>query len=90
MSVTLSIVVPAFNEESRLGSSVKSILRYLEGNYPDSELIIVDDGSTDKTSQIAENACENFPHMETRVIRYERNRGKGFAVRTGLEPPPAC
>ncbi len=85
MSVTLSIVVPAFNEESRLGGSAKSILRYLEGNYPDSELIIVDDGSTDKTSQIAENACENFPQMETRVIRYEQNRGKGFAVRTGLE-----
>lgn len=85
MSVALSIVVPAYNEESRLGNSIGSILRYLEQNYPESELIVVDDGSSDTTFEIAENACAEFSHLDTRVIRYEQNKGKGFAVRTGLE-----
>ncbi len=85
MSISLSIVVPAFNEEARLGRSIGLILRYLEEHVPDAELIVVDDGSTDHTKDVAEKACADFPKIPTRVIRYEENRGKGFAVRTGLE-----
>ena len=48
------------------------------------ELIVVDDGSNDKTAEIAEKTCAEFPGIETKVIRYEKNRGKGYAVKTGL------
>lgn len=48
------------------------------------ELIVVDDGSKDDTAEIAKNAFAEFPQISARVIRYEINRGKGYAVRTGL------
>ena len=85
MSKSLSIVVPAFNEQDRVGDSIRSILGYLASYDENSELIIVDDGSSDRTSDVAEEACAKFENIDSRVIRYERNRGKGYAVRTGLE-----
>lgn len=84
MKKTLSIVIPAFNEESRLGESVRKILVYLGQENPSAELIVVDDGSSDSTAKIAETVCAEFPALKTKVIRYEENRGKGFAVKTGL------
>lgn len=84
MSKSLSIVVPAFNEENRLGESVVEILRYVSENLADTELIVVDDGSSDNTSAVAENAASGTPQINCSVIRYEENKGKGFAVRTGL------
>ena len=84
MNKTLSIVIPAFNEEARLGDSVRQILAYLSAENPSAELIIVDDGSSDATAKVAEKVCGEFPSVKTKVIRYEENRGKGFAVKTGL------
>ena len=84
MNKTLSIVIPAFNEEARLGDSVRQILAYLSKENPSAELIIVDDGSGDATAKVAETVCGEFPSVPTKVIRYEENRGKGFAVKTGL------
>lgn len=84
MNKTLSIVIPAFNEESRLGESVRKTLVYLSQENPSAELIVVDDGSSDTTAKIAETVCAEFPAVKTKVIRYEKNRGKGFAVKTGL------
>ncbi len=84
MKPTLSIVIPAFDEQDRLGGSIRKILEYIGSERLNAELIIVDDGSTDKTAEIAEKACAEFPGMNTKVIRYEENRGKGFAVKTGL------
>ena len=84
MNKTLSIVIPAFNEESRLGDSVRQILAYLSQENPSAELIVVDDGSSDATAKVAETVCAEFPAIETKVIRYDENRGKGFAVKTGL------
>jgi dolichyl-phosphate beta-glucosyltransferase len=49
-----------------------------------SELIVVDDGSGDRTAETVESAFENAGDVSTRLIRYEKNRGKGFAVKTGL------
>lgn len=84
MKPDLSIIIPAFNEETRLGDSVETIFAYLQKEYPNAELIIVDDGSSDQTAAIAEKSCAKFPAVQSKVIRYEKNRGKGYAVKTGL------
>jgi len=84
MKPDISIIVPAFDEEARLGESVRLISSYLEGTGTNSELIVVDDGSKDNTAQTAESAFTNFPHLDSKVIQYDANRGKGFAVKTGL------
>ncbi|MEO7674762.1 MAG: glycosyltransferase, partial [Pyrinomonadaceae bacterium] len=84
MKPNVSIVVPAFDEQERLGETIHKILSYLAATGINGELIIVDDGSGDTTAETARSACAKFPDADTKVIRYEENRGKGFAVKTGL------
>jgi dolichyl-phosphate beta-glucosyltransferase len=84
MKYQLSIIIPAFEEAERLGDSLRQILAYIINKKLNAELIVVDDGSGDKTSEIAETTCEEFPNVPTKVIRYEQNRGKGYAVKIGL------
>ncbi|HEY0429347.1 MAG TPA: dolichyl-phosphate beta-glucosyltransferase [Pyrinomonadaceae bacterium] len=84
MKPAISIVIPAFDEQTRLGDSVAKILAYIGREKLSAELIIVDDGSSDKTAEIGEKACADFGDLQTKVIRYEKNRGKGYAVKTGL------
>ena len=84
MKPTLSIIIPAFDEQERLGISIRKILEYIRSERLSAELIIVDDGSTDKTAETGEKTSAEFPEIRTKVIRYEENRGKGFAVKTGL------
>ncbi len=85
MSKNLSIVLPAFDEEQRLGGSIEKILTYLDANQIDAELIVVDDGSADRTADVARDSAAKFPSITTNVIRYEKNRGKGYAVNVGLQ-----
>src|SRR2546428_9708430 len=83
MLPSFSVVIPAFNEASRIGQTVRATLDYLQEVNPKNELIVVNDGSTDATATIAREVLsgakiavcllENFP-----------NRGKGAAVRKGL------
>ena len=80
----IAIVVPAFNEAGRLSKSVTAILSYLNERREQSELIVVDDGSTDETAAIARAAMSDPGRVDARLIRYEENRGKGYAVRLGL------
>jgi glycosyltransferase involved in cell wall biosynthesis len=80
----LSIVIPAFNESARLGGSLRKILQYLNERREASELIVVDDGSTDSTSVVADEAMGDAGRVDARLVRYEPNRGKGYAVRLGL------
>jgi glycosyltransferase involved in cell wall biosynthesis len=84
MNPKLSIVIPAYNEAARLGKSLRSIVAYLNERRAESELIVVDDGSTDNTAEIAEQNLADSGNVATRVMRYEQNRGKGHAARTGL------
>lgn len=84
MPAELTIVVPAFNEAARLGTTVSRILEYLNQTFGSSELIIVDDGSGDDTASVAERSIENPGTVKAHVIRYDTNRGKGYAVRLGL------
>jgi glycosyltransferase involved in cell wall biosynthesis len=84
MTVSLSIVVPAYNEGERLGTSLRAIIAYLN-NYPtETELIVVDDGSSDQTAEIARAELSNSEKVHTSVISYQLNLGKGRAVRLGL------
>lgn len=84
MAKHVSIIMPAFDEEDRLGVSVLRILSYMRDRDLDAELIIVDDGSNDNTKAAAEAACAKFPEIPSKVIRYAQNRGKGYAVKAGL------
>ncbi|MCM3871550.1 MAG: glycosyltransferase family 2 protein [Pyrinomonadaceae bacterium] len=84
MSVSLSIVVPAYNEAVRLGMTLPRILEHLDNNVPESELIVVDDGSTDKTAAVAREILSASERVRTSVLSYQSNLGKGRAVRLGL------
>jgi dolichyl-phosphate beta-glucosyltransferase len=84
MKTDLSIVVPAFEEQERLGGSIRKILAYFETEKLNAELIVVDDGSRDDTAGIAREAFASNPGIPSKVVRYEQNRGKGYAVKTGL------
>jgi dolichyl-phosphate beta-glucosyltransferase len=77
----LSIVVPAYNEARRLPSSLQQILAFLNAQSFDAEVIVVDDGSDDRTAEAAE--AIDAGRVTLTVIRND-HRGKGFAVRTGM------
>ena len=85
MTSTLSIVVPAYNEGVRLGKSLRAIVTYLNEYAPNSELIVVDDGSTDNTAESARAELAGAENVHTSVISYKSNLGKGRAVRLGLQ-----
>ena len=78
--IELSVIVPAYNEERRLAPGLRQALEYLARRREPFELLVVDDGSRDETARVA----ESFAGQGVRVVRHERNRGKGAAVRTGL------
>jgi dolichyl-phosphate beta-glucosyltransferase len=81
-SVDLSIIIPAYNEKARLGASLGKILAYLAGKRIAAEVIVVDDGSSDLTAQVAREALEG--RVAFRVISLDKNQGKGHAVKTGV------
>jgi dolichyl-phosphate beta-glucosyltransferase len=80
----LALIVPAFNEAHRLNETLPAILKYLQTHRPESELIVVDDGSSDGTTQVAEEIFARNSGVAARVLRSANNRGKGHAVRAGL------
>jgi glycosyltransferase involved in cell wall biosynthesis len=84
MTKSLSIIVPAYNEGARLGRSLRAIVNYLDEHAPESELIVVDDGSTDDTANAAREELSHSRTVRTSVISYQSNLGKGRAVRLGL------
>ena len=80
--IKLSVVVPAYNESRRLGNTLETIWRHCEDSGLTSEILVVDDGSTDDTSDIVERFMRD--HKSVRLISYAPNRGKGYAVRIGV------
>ncbi|MBN3301558.1 ALG5 glucosyltransferase, partial [Amia calva] len=87
-SKELSVVVPSYNEELRLPVMMEEAMEYLEKRQKRQpsftyEVIIVDDGSTDKTTEIALNYTRKYGSDKVRVLTLVKNRGKGGAVRVG-------
>lgn len=78
----LSIIIPAFNEESRLPETLEKIAAYIKASSRDTEVLVVDDGSTDGTAAAAEAMRAMLPAL--RVIPNGVNRGKGYSVRHGM------
>jgi glycosyltransferase involved in cell wall biosynthesis len=81
VSLALSLVIPAYNEQARLPFTLSEIETYLCGEQIDAEVIVVDSGSHDATSAVVQQASIKFPRL--RLLRADR-RGKGLAVRTGV------
>ena len=80
--IFLSLVIPAFDEAARIGETLRRVREYLGRQAYGSEVIVVDDGSTDGTAEIAARHLEGVAHA--RVMRREENRGKGASVREGI------
>jgi glycosyltransferase involved in cell wall biosynthesis len=81
---SFSVVIPAFNEAGRIGGTLRVVLEYLGSVSPQSEVIVVNDGSTDATSEIVREGFSSAGPIATRLIEHYPNRGKGAAVRAGL------
>jgi dolichyl-phosphate beta-glucosyltransferase len=79
---SLSIVIPAYNEEKRLPTSLDEILGYVAGRYGFIEVVVVDDGSRDGTSECVQQYA--LSHPAVRLLQNPGNRGKGYAVRHGM------
>jgi dolichyl-phosphate beta-glucosyltransferase len=77
----LSIVIPSFNEEKRLPSTLERIASYINASGQITEVIVVDDGSIDGTVRVAESFKGKIEDI--RIVSNGRNRGKGFSVRHG-------
>ncbi len=75
----LSIIIPVYNEESTIGKVIQRVIRKDFGLKK--EIIVINDGSTDKTGEI----LRSLKYGELRVIDYRKNKGKGYAIRKGIE-----
>jgi len=78
----LSVIIPAYNEEKKLPKTLREIDDYLRKQNYDSEIIVVSDGSKDKTVEVAKNLMSEIKNL--RVIEFKKNQGKGFGVKEGM------
>lgn len=81
--IDLSVVIPAYNEEPRLLPTLESTYELLTAHFPAFEIIVVNDGSKDGTRQLVTEFAKHHPGV--RLISYETNKGKGHAVRVGVQ-----
>src|SRR6266404_5767127 len=84
MLPAFSVVIPAFNEAIRIGDTLQATMAYLENTSPESEIIVVNDGSTDGTGDVVRKVFTKNAFQATRLLENFPNRGKGAAVRKGL------
>ncbi|OGK25394.1 hypothetical protein A3A46_00105 [Candidatus Roizmanbacteria bacterium RIFCSPLOWO2_01_FULL_37_13] len=84
----LSIVIPCYNENGRIGNTIEKILKYLLLKKKKTEIIFVNDGSTDETEIIIKNAIKKTDRNKiiyAKIVNYTTNRGKGYAIRQGIQ-----
>jgi len=80
--IVLSVVIPAYNEEKRIGRTLIEVLNFLSKQKYSSEVIVVDDGSADQTSEVVGRISSG--KVPLRLIKLDKNMGKGYAVKTGV------
>jgi dolichyl-phosphate beta-glucosyltransferase len=78
----ISVVIPAYNEAARLPVYLESVVTYLDRTHGSYEIVVVDDGSADDTSGVVRRLSKG--NSRVRLFRLPENRGKGFAVKTGM------
>ncbi len=78
----LSVVVPVYNEASRIPATLRQVLEYLKQRPENCEVVVVDDGSTDDTVEQVQAVCREAGNV--RLLRHAKNQGKGAAVQTGM------
>ncbi|MFN7016101.1 MAG: dolichyl-phosphate beta-glucosyltransferase [Fimbriimonadales bacterium] len=78
----LSVVIPAYNEETRIERTLQRIVEYLNGRGETYEILVVSDGSTDATESLVQRFAATHPQVQ--LLAYQPNRGKGYAVRYGI------
>lgn len=78
----LSVIIPTYNEESRLPKTLECVAAYLNARTSRAEIIVVDDGSSDSTAELVKDYQKKYPAL--RLVSNGRNRGKGFSVRHGI------
>ncbi len=82
----LSIVIPAFEESKKIARDIEAATAFLKDNHFTGQIIVVDDGSKDNTAEVVKSAIANPPAgIEIKAERYNHHRGKGYAVRRGIE-----
>jgi dolichyl-phosphate beta-glucosyltransferase len=82
-SPSLSIVIPAYNEQNRIAVTLEKIIQYLQECDFSSEVVVVDDGSSDKTKEIIESFYEK--PIPLKLIHFSSNHGKGWAIKAGVQ-----
>jgi glycosyltransferase involved in cell wall biosynthesis len=82
MTFDVSVIIPAYNDEKRLPPTLKKVISFLQAQPFTSEILVVTDGSKDRTAEVAEAFKSDFPSL--RVLTYSHNRGKGFGVKEGM------
>ncbi|MBL8293181.1 MAG: glycosyltransferase family 2 protein, partial [Bryobacterales bacterium] len=80
---SISIVIPAYNEEKRLPGTLDAVLRFVKSrDWDEVEVLVVNDGSRDGTAELVRSYARD--HSEVRLLENPGNRGKGYSVRHGM------
>lgn len=82
-SIYLSVIIPAYNEETRIEDTLFKINAYLTSQEFTSEVVIVDDGSTDNTLKVTKETLKKTS-LTSHILSREKNRGKGYSVKEGV------
>jgi dolichyl-phosphate beta-glucosyltransferase len=78
---SISLIIPAYNEEKRLPETLKKIMAFLQSSCAEAEILVVDDGSTDNTAQVVGEFARKYPSIS---LISTPHQGKGYAVKTGM------
>jgi len=82
-NISLSVVLPAHNEEENITNTVSDCISYLASNFPEYEVVVVNDGSRDRTREMVEELSRRNPAVV--LVNHEVNKGYGSALRSGFD-----